>query len=152
LARGPCASRASGSLARVTAGVTPSAESGAVFPAAIVAGVADVASSIARFIGAKPGERPLAPSREGSGVTVMRIEAVIDMAVKTARAVEPGTCADEDPAYEPVGAVIAVRGTVIRCVIEISVGADGRRSNVDGNLGGRCGHAAHQCHGESREC
>ena len=47
-------------------------------------------------------------------------------------AVEPRTGADEDAAHKPVGAVVAVRGAVVRVIIIVTVGANGSRTVVDG--------------------
>lgn len=134
-----------------TAAAASSRESTAVFPASVMAGVAGVASSIAGFVGVEMGEGPIATLGDGSSITVVRIPAVIDVAVEPTRTVEPGSGSNEKTAREPVGAIVAVWCAVVGSVIEVSVRADGRRSDIDGNLGGCCGHAAHQCDGESRE-
>jgi len=68
-------------------------------------------------------------------VSVVRIEAVIDVPVEAWMAMEPGTGSKEHPAHKPVGAVVSVRGTIIRGVIEVSVGANGRDPDADRDLG-----------------
>ena len=71
--------------------------------------------------------------RQWSSVTVMRIEPVVDMPVKPVRAVKPWTCAKKHAAHKPIGPVVAVRGTVIRGIVEVSVRTHGSYSNVYAN-------------------
>jgi hypothetical protein len=68
---------------------------------------------------------------ERASITVARIEAVIGMAVKVRWAVKPGAGADEYPAAEPLGTIVAVRCTGIRGVVIIAIRADGLSSDVD---------------------
>jgi hypothetical protein len=70
---------------------------------------------------------------------MMRIKAIIDMAVKAVRAVKPGAGSKKHAANKPIGTIITIGRTVIRGIVEVSVRAHGSRSNVyaDGNLGWR---------------
>jgi hypothetical protein len=88
-----------------------------MFTAGFMAGIANVALPVARL------------------VAVVGVKAVVDMAVKAAVAVKPRTRSDEEAAIKPVGPIVAVGGAVIRLIVEVAVGAIGRHSNVDGNLG-----------------
>jgi hypothetical protein len=115
-----------------------------------VAGVADVALWVMGFVRLEVVEGLGAALRHWTCVSVMRIVAVIDVAVEAAVAVVPGAGADEDSSGEPVGSVVAVRSTGVWSVVKVSVRANGSGSDADGDLGG-CGHAAHQRNGESRE-
>ena len=110
-----------------------------VFTRPVMPGVADVASSIARLVSLEMVEGPRAAFGNRSYVTVMRIKAVVDVAVKAVRAVKPGASSKKQPANKPVGPVITVRSAVIRGIVVVAVRAHGSRSNVyaDGNLGGR---------------
>src|SRR5579871_5921765 len=138
----------------VTSAMTTAAvplESGAVFTTWIVACVADVALSIARLVRMEVSERLLVALRHWSVVTVVRIVAVIDVAVEAVRAVEPRASSDEYSASKPIRSIVAVRSTVIRGVVKVTVRAHGRGSDVNGNLSWCHGHAAHQCNGESKE-
>jgi hypothetical protein len=106
-----------------------------------MAGVAYVALPIPRFIPLEVVE-PLRPAlRERSGVTVARVIAVVDVAVKAAMAVEPGAGSDKHIAHEPIGPVVAVGSAVIGGIVEVPVRAYGRPAyaDTDGNLGRRVG-------------
>jgi hypothetical protein len=106
-----------------------------VFCATIVARVAYVASTIPRLVGVEMVEPLLSAPRHRTAVTVMRVIAVVDVAVEAAPAVEPGASSKKHPADKPVGAIVAVGRAVVRSIVEVPIGADGRHSNVDGNLG-----------------
>jgi hypothetical protein len=90
--------------------------------------------SIAGLIALEVVERLCAAVREWTGVTVVRIVAVVDVTVPAAGAVEPGSGAQKDSAIEPIGAVIAIRGAIIWCIVEIAVGANGLDSDADDDL------------------
>jgi hypothetical protein len=81
----------------------------------------------------------------------MRIIAVIDVTIETTGAMEPGTRSNENTANEPVRPIIAIGRTAIRGIVEVSVGANRRRSNIYGNLSRCYRHAAHQRDGKSGE-
>ena len=128
----------------VTLVVPPSAvatprKSAAAFTAAVMAGVAYVALPIPRLVGVEVIECMLAAVRQRSCVTMMRIEAVIDVAVEAVRAVEPGTRSEEHPTNEPIRSIVAIGSTAIRGVVKVSVRAHRGRSNAytDGDLS-RC--------------
>jgi len=63
-------------------------------------------------------------------VAMMRVIAIIDVAVPAMRAVEPWTCTQEDSAGEPFWTVVAIGTAVVRSVVIVSVGADGCRSYI----------------------
>jgi hypothetical protein len=54
------------------------------------------------------------------------IEAMIDVPIEVLRSVIPGPRSEEDSAREPLRAVIAIRGTVVRWPFVVSVRANGR--------------------------
>ena len=85
-------------------------EAAAVLVGGLVAGVADMALEIVRFVAVEVVEGVLAAVGKWAVVAMMRVVAVVDVTVKPAGAVEPGTRSDEDAAVEPVRAVVAVRG------------------------------------------
>jgi hypothetical protein len=105
-----------------------------MFTASLVGGVAYVASPIPRFVGVEVVETLLTATRQRTVVTVMRVKAVIDMAIKAVRAVEPRAGSKEDPADKPVRSIVAVGRTIVRSVVEVAVGANGRHSDADSNL------------------
>jgi hypothetical protein len=102
--------------------------------AGVMAGVAYVALTIPRLVTLEVVEGLCPPPGQRSMITVMRIIAVVDVAIKAVRAVEPGPSSKKDPAHKPIWAVVAVGRTVIWSVVEVPVGAHRRHSNVDGNL------------------
>jgi hypothetical protein len=102
-----------------------------MFTAGIVASLAYVALPVARFISAETAEGMLTPPGHRAGVAVMRIIAVIDVAVEAMRAVEPRAGADEDSVCEPIRTIVAVGGTVIRRIVEVSVRAARGPANAD---------------------
>src|ERR1700683_3476047 len=108
-----------------------------MFIAAIVGSVASVALPIPRLIGVEVVERLRPAPRHRSVITVTRIVAVVDVAIKAVRAVEPGAGSKKHPAYKPIRPIVAVWRTVIGSIVEVAVGAHRRHSNVDGNLGRR---------------
>jgi hypothetical protein len=68
-------------------------------------------------------------------ITVTRIVAVVDVAVKAVGAVEPGACSDEQPAHKPIRPIVAVGRAVIGGIVEVPIGATGFNANTDGDLG-----------------
>jgi hypothetical protein len=136
--------------ARMAAAVT-TLKSGAVFAASIVARVPDVALSVMCFVRVEVTECLLVPFRHRSYITVVRIVAVIDVAVEAVRAMEPWACADEYSASEPIGTIVAVGSTGIWSVVKISVRTHRRHTDVNGDLSGRQRHTTHHCNSESKE-
>jgi hypothetical protein len=122
-----------------------------VFAAAIMARVAYVTLPIPRLVCVEVVELLLPASRQRSGVTVMRIVAVVDVAVEAVRAVKPRASANKYAAGKPIGAVVTVRSAVIRSIVEVPIGAHRRHSNVDGDLGWRHGNTAYEGNRESGE-
>jgi hypothetical protein len=126
-------------------------KSGTVFTASIVACVADLTLSIPCLVRVEVGERLFPALRSRPVVTVMRIVAVVDVAVEATGAMEPGASSEEDPANEPIGPIVAIGSALIWGIVKIPVRAYRRRSNVNGNLSRYHGHAAHQRNSECRE-
>jgi quinol-cytochrome oxidoreductase complex cytochrome b subunit len=137
----------------ITATATAPISGKGTFIARIMAGVACVASSVARLIAAEVFEWPVAAIRERPMVTEMGVIAVVDMAVETVRAVEPRARSDKHSTHIPVGPIVAVGRTVIRSIVEVPVRAHGWRPNVyaNGNLGLRHMRTAQQRNGENCE-
>jgi hypothetical protein len=113
-----------------------------VFVPRIMAGLAHVTSPIARLVSLEVVEALRPMVRQRSNVAVVRIKAVIDMAVKAVRPVKPGASSKKHSAHKPIGPVVAVGSTIIRGIVEVPVRAHGSRSDVyaDRNLGWR-----HRC-------
>jgi hypothetical protein len=115
-----------------------------VFSRPVMASFAYVASPISRLISMEVVEALRPALRHRSSVTVMRIKPVIDMSVKAVRAVKPRTCSKKYPTNKPIRPVVAVRSTVIRGIVEVSVRTHGSDSDVytNGNLSWRHRHRA----------
>jgi hypothetical protein len=111
-------------------------EAAAVLAASIVIRCTYMTSPVSRLIRLEMRKRMRSASRQRSSIPVVRVIAIIHMAVKAARSVEPGPGSDKNAANEPIGPVIAVGRAVIRCVVEVSIWTNGRRSKVytDANL------------------
>jgi hypothetical protein len=138
----------------VTAAAVTTAAMGSgegVFRGPIMARVAYVALPVPRLVCVEVVELLFPAPRHRSSVTVTRIIAVVDVAVKAVRAVKPGASSKEQPANEPIRPIVAVGRTVIWGIVEVPIGADRRHSNVNGNLGRRHGCGAQQSSSESRE-
>jgi hypothetical protein len=106
-----------------------------VFPAAIVATGSYVAFPIARLVSVEVVELLFAVARQRSVVAMVRVKAVVDMAVEAMRAVKPRTGTKKHPADKPVGAIVAIGRAVIWGIVEVPVRANGSHSNADGDLG-----------------
>ena len=118
----------------MAAAVVISLSSGAVFAGAVMARVAYMALSISRFVCVEVVERLFAARRHGSSITVMRVVAVVYVAIEAVMTVEPRAGADEYPVTVPIRPVISVDSTVVRSVVVISVGASGLNTDVDTDL------------------
>lgn len=108
-----------------------------MFAAGFVVSMAYVAVSIPRLISVEVVERPGPALGQRTMVAVVGIKAIVDVAIKTRMAVEPGAGSKEDPTNKPVGSVVAIGSAVVRGVVEVTVGAYGFRSDIDAdsNLG-----------------
>ncbi len=125
-----------------SARVTSSLKAARVLIFRTVAGIPDMTLKVVSFVAMEVVEGLFIALRERSVVSVTGVIAVIDMTVEAARTVEPGACADEDSACEPIRAVIAVRGAVVRREIVVAVRAYGRGTDADVDLCGCDGGAA----------
>ena len=110
-----------------------------MFCSRIMTGVAYMALSIAGLVAVKVIELRLPASRHRSIVAMLRVEPVVDVAVKALSAVKPGAGSKEYASYKPIGAVVAIRRAVIGLIVEVSIGANRRRSYLNGNLCRRIG-------------
>jgi len=117
-----------------TATMVISLRSGAMFTGPVVASVAYMALPITRLVCVEVVERLFAARRHGSSITVMRVVAVVYVAIEAVMTVEPRAGADEYPVTVPIRPVISVDSTVVRSVVVISVGASGLNTDVDTDL------------------
>jgi hypothetical protein len=97
-------------------------------------GVAYVALPIARLVAVKVVELRLPATWQGPTVTVMRVKAVVNVAIKAVRAMKPGASSKEHAADKPIGPIVAIGRTVIRLIVEVAIRAHGSRSDFDSNL------------------
>jgi hypothetical protein len=106
-----------------------------VFATGFMTGVAYVALSIAGLVAVEVVEGRLAARWDRSVVAVMGVEAVVNVAKEAMVSVEPWASANEYAAVKPVGAIVAVRCAVVRCIVEVSIGAGGFDTDTDRDLG-----------------
>src|ERR1700722_20696517 len=85
----------------------------------------------------------IAAVRYRASIAVLNVETAVHSTVKAGRAVKPRAGADEETVDEPVGAVVAVRSSVVRSVVIVSVGTCGFGSAIDGHLSLRVGSGSH---------
>jgi len=93
-----------------------------------------VTPSIPHLVSVKVIEGLVSTFRMWASITVMRIEAVINVAVKVMRTVKPGAGSGEHAAREPLGSIVAVRGAVVRGKVVITIRANWFWSDIDGDL------------------
>jgi len=116
--------------------------SSAMFTGSVMSRIAYVAMAIPCFVRVEVIERLLPACGNRPGVTMSRIVAIVDVPIKAARTVIPGTRSDEHPTTEPIRSIVAVGRTTIRSIVVVPVGTHRRGSNANGNLGRRCRRAA----------
>jgi hypothetical protein len=114
-----------------------------------VVSVANVAVAVARLVALEVVELTGASLRQGTVVTIPRVKAIVNVAIKAGAAVKPWTGTNEHPAEKPVGAIVAIRCAVERDVIKVAVGANGSHSDADGNLRRPQGCTTEQRSGEN---
>ena len=116
----------------------------------------DVSATITDFIALEAlevgGMRGLAVGGHRAMVAMLRIKAIVYMAVEGGGTVEPRASTDEDTAVEPFRTVVTVGSAVVGSVIVIPVRAAGFRTDVDayGDLGTRDGRDAEKGDSNSR--
>ena len=97
-----------------------------------------MALAVASLIAVEVIERRCSALGEWSVISVVGIEAIVDVAVEAAGSMEPRAGSEEETADEPVRAIIAIGCAVVGGVIEVAIGAHGCSAdiNADGDLGG----------------
>ena len=95
-----------------------------------------VTASVAHFVSVEMIEGLISRFRMRTGVAVMRIEAIINVAVEVVRTVEPGAGTDEYTTAEPLGPVIPVRGAIVGRVVVVAIRARRFGADVDRDLRG----------------
>ena len=98
------------SATRVTSTrMTSALISRSMFVRPIMTGIAWVALSVMGLVCLEMFEGLRPARRIGSDVAVMRIVAVVDMAIESVRAVIPGSSPDEYAPNEPIRPIVAIR-------------------------------------------
>jgi hypothetical protein len=115
-------------------GVPTPRKSGVVFAASVMWRSTRVAMLIVRRVCTKTAEGVLPAFWHRSMVAVARIVALVNMAIKSMRPVEPGAGPDEYPSSEPIRTIVAIGRTVIRSIRKVAVGAHWSHPNVDRHL------------------
>ena len=130
-------------MTTVTAAV--SGKPGCMLAARIVSRSTRMPLEVMRFVWVKTVEGVFAAFRNWPGVSMMRIVAVVYVAIEAWMAVKPRPCSDKDTAIEPIRPVVAIRGTRIRSVIEIAIRTYRRDTDAHPYLS-RCNRCAtEQC-------
>ena len=119
--------------------------------AAFVASAFCLAPSITHLVSVEVIEGRLSTLRLWTNVAVMWIEAVINVTAKVVGAVKPGAGSDEDSSAEPLGPVVPVWGAVVWGIVEVTIRANRRCSDIDGNLSGCRARDAQQNSSESEK-
>ena len=83
-----------------------------------------VATSITHLVSVEVIEGLISTVRMWTGVAVMWIEAVINVAVEVVGAVEPTARSDEYAAAEPLGPVVPVWGAVVWSQVVVAIRAN----------------------------
>jgi len=115
-----------------------------VFAATVMAGVAYVPAPVPRLIAVEVVELHCSAFRHRPSVSVVRVIAVVHVAIESATAVKPWTGSQEHSTSKPVGPVVPVRGAIVGCIVEIPIRAYRRHSNFDANLSRPLGWNAEQ--------
>jgi hypothetical protein len=97
----------------------------------LVPGVADVTLAIASLVAVKVIEGSFAASRHGASVAVVRVVAVVHMAVEATRSMKPRTRSKEHAAGKPIRSIVAIGRAVVRGIVIVSIRAYRGGSNVD---------------------
>jgi hypothetical protein len=92
---------------------------------------AHVAAPITHLVSVEVIEGPVTMLGNWTAVAVMWVEAVVHVPLEVVRAMEPGAGSDKDTAAEPLRPVVPVRGAAIRGVVEVTVWAGRRHSDID---------------------
>ena len=101
------------------------------FSTAIVARRCDLmTASVAGLIRLEVIESLRTTRGQRSVVSMVRVEAVIHMAMETLPAAEPWPRTDKYPANKPIRPVVPIRGAVVWLVVEIAVRANWRWTDV----------------------
>ena len=114
-----------------------------VLVTAVMAGVGShLAVAVARLVGVKVVEGMRSTLGHRPVIAVVRVIAVVHVTDKAAGTVEPGTSADKDSTSKPIGTVVAVGSAIVRRIIEVAVGTNGRNADVNRDLSGSHGRTA----------
>jgi hypothetical protein len=96
-----------------------------------------VAFSITHLVSVKVIEGLISMLRKRTVVTIMWIEAVIHVTVEAMWAMEPRAGADKNTAAEPLRTIVPVGGAAVWRIVKVSIRANRRYSDIDGDPG-RC--------------
>jgi hypothetical protein len=100
----------------------------------VAASSANVAPPIAHLVSVEMIKRLVSTVRMWTSVTVMRIEAVIDVSLEVMWAVKPRAGSDEYTAVKPLRAVVSIWRAIVRREIVVAVRATRFWSDIDRDL------------------
>jgi hypothetical protein len=105
-----------------------------VVAACVVA--AYVTAPITHLVSMEVVEGHVSTPRKWTMVAVLWIEVIVNVTMEVGATVEPGAGSDEDASAEPLWPVVSVWSAVVRGIVEVTIGANRRCSDIDGNLSG----------------
>ena len=105
-------------------------------PFLAMASTAGVAAPIPHLVSVEMIEGFVSAFRMWTNVAVMRIEAIINVAVEVVRTVEPRAGSDEHAARKPLWPIVPVRGATVWGVVIVAIRARRLCSDIDGDLPG----------------
>jgi len=120
--------------ASVPTSTTAALRTSSVLASAIMCCLARMPLPVARLVRLEVIERTISAIWGRSGVSVVRVVAIVNMTVKAATAVKPWSSSDEKAAIEPVGPIVPIRGAVVRSVVIVPIRASGRCADTNHNL------------------
>jgi hypothetical protein len=124
--------------AAVPTSTTATLRTSSVLASAIMCRFACMPLPVARLVRLEVVERAIAAIWGQSGVSVARVVAIVNVTVEAGTAVKPWSSSDEKAAIEPVGAIVPIRGAVVRSVVIVPIRASGRCANTNHDLSQRC--------------
>ena len=122
------------SVTATTVATAMALSSGAAFTGPIMARTPDVTLPVSRLVSVEVVERLFPALGDRTVVTVSRIIAIVDVAVKAMGAVKPGTSSDKESTDEPIRPIVAIRRTAVGSVVVVTVRAARGQTDADSNL------------------
>jgi hypothetical protein len=119
--------------------------------AAAFMAAACVTAPITHLVSMEVVEGHVSTPRKWTMVAVLWIEVIVNVTMEVGATVEPGAGSDEDASAEPLWPVVSVWSAVVRGIVEVTIRANRRCSDIDGNLSrGRARDAQHNANQDGK--